>query len=388
MFCPVTTRLLGIMAAALVLGACAFEQPATAPFDSGPASRSRATEAARVSQATGEGVTLPNFVGLVKKEGPAVVTIITQERTSKPPMPPGIRKGDPLHDFFERLERPSATDAAPASGSASGFIISPDGFILTNAHVVENTEAVSVRLTNRREYPAQVVGADRIADVALLKIDATGLPSIRTGDPSLLEVGEWVAAIGTPFGFENSVTVGVVSAKGRLLPEGNYMPFIQTDVVVNPGNSGGPLFSTRGEVVAINSGVFSQTGGYMGLSFAIPIDIAMDIAKQLRETGRVVRGRIGVRLKELTYESASSVGLKDFAGALVSGVQSGGPADSAGIRPGDVFLSVGGETVQNVADLSQLIAKTPPGKAVTAQVWRNRKAVPVRITVGASPNRN
>lgn len=380
-----TCRQIGGVAAALLLGAYASNGFCMSHVDSGPTLRSSAAGGGGGSQAMGGAVTLPNFVGLVKKEGPAVVTIITQERASKSPTPPATKDGEALRDFFERLESGANAGEAPAKGSASGFIISPDGFILTNAHVVANTTAVSVRLTSRREYPARVVGADRVTDVAVLKIEASELPSVRTGDPSSLEVGEWVAAIGTPFGFENSVTVGVVSAKGRLLPEGNYVPFIQTDVVVNPGNSGGPLFSTRGEVVAINSGVFSQTGSYMGLSFAIPIDIAMEIAKQLRETGRVVRGRIGVRLEELTYERAASIGMRDFAGALVSGVQGGGPADGAGIRVGDVFLSVNDQPVQNVADLSRLIGRTPPGAALTAQIWRNRATVPVRITVGASP---
>jgi serine protease Do len=243
-----------------------------------------------------------------------------------------------------------------------------------------------VKMTNKREFKAKVVGADIYTDVAVLKIDAKDLSAVRIGNPEQLEQGEWVAAIGAPFGFENSVTVGVVSAKGRLLPNGSYVPFIQTDVAVNPGNSGGPLFSTRGEVIGINSQIYSQTGGYMGISFAIPINVAMEIASQLRESGKVVRGRIGVQLQELTFELASSFGLSEPKGALVAGVERGAPAQAAGIQPGDIILAVNDDPVQTTTDLARLIGGTRPGATVSLKVWRNGTASSVRVKVGELEN--
>jgi serine protease Do len=238
-----------------------------------------------------------------------------------------------------------------------------------------------VKLTNKRDYKAKVIGADPYTDIALIKIDATGLPFVKIGDPARLEAGEWVAAIGAPFGFENSVTVGVVSAKGRLLPGGSYVPFIQTDVAVNPGNSGGPLFSVKGEVIGINSQIYSQTGGYMGISFAIPIDIAMNISQQLRETGKVTRGRIGLQVQELTVELANSFGLKEPRGALVAAVQKGGPADKAGIQPGDVILSLNGKLVEDSADLARVIGSAKPGSTVAAEVWHKGARTSVKLVV-------
>ncbi|HEY0844463.1 MAG TPA: Do family serine endopeptidase [Noviherbaspirillum sp.] len=326
----------------------------------------------------GRTVELPNFVNLVKQQGPAVVNI---SATRVAAGPTGLREGDPFYEFFRRFGIPPEAGEPPAGGLGSGFITSQDGYILTNAHVVADTDEVSVKLSDKREFKARVIGMDPYTDVALLKIDATELPFVTIGDPAKLEPGEWVAAIGAPFGFENSVTVGVVSAKGRLLPNESYVPFIQTDVAVNPGNSGGPLFSTRGEVVGINSQIYSETGGYMGISFAIPIDIAINIANQLRETGKVTRGRIGVQVQELTVDLAAGLGLKEPRGALVSAIERGGPADKAGMQPGDVVLSLNGQQIQNSADLARFVAGTRPGTTVPVEIWRKGNTLSLKVTV-------
>lgn len=365
-----------LLALAFLL-ACSRDDPAPAPP---PAATPAPATAPAPTPATGSGVELPSFVNLVRQQGPTVVNISATRSASAAP---GLRSGDPLFEFFRRFGGQPDAGEAPAASLGSGFIISPDGYILTNAHVVADTDTVSVKLTNKREYAAKVIGADPYTDVALLKIDARDLPTVRISNPVRIEPGEWVAAIGAPFGFENSVTVGVVSAKGRLLPNGSYVPFIQTDVAVNPGNSGGPLFSTRGEVIGINSQIYSQTGGYMGISFAIPIDIAMEISQQLRESGRVVRGRIGVQLQELTYDLATAAGLKEPRGALVAAVQRGGPADDAGMRPGDVVLSYDGKPVEVTADLARLVGGTRPGSTVKAEIWRDGKMVGAEIKVAA-----
>jgi serine protease Do len=236
-------------------------------------------------------------------------------------------------------------------------------------------------LTDKREFKAKVIGADRRTDMALLKIDATGLPAVKVGDPNKLRVGEWVVAIGSPFGFENTVTAGIVSAKGRSLPQENFVPFIQTDVAVNPGNSGGPLFNMKGEVVGINSQIYSRTGGFMGLSFAIPIDVASDIAQQLRTVGKVTRGRIGVVIQAVTKELAESFGLPKLQGALVNSVEKGGPAEKAGIEPGDVIIRFDGKTVNSSEDLPRIVGGTKPGVKTTVQVWRNKAGRELQITV-------
>ncbi|MGZ9067608.1 MAG: DegQ family serine endoprotease, partial [Burkholderiales bacterium] len=263
----------------------------------------------------------------------------------------------------------------------SGFIISADGFVLTNAHVVEAADEITVKLTDKREFKARVIGSDRRTDIALLKIDANGLPFVRFGNPERLRVGEWVVAIGSPFGFENSVTAGIVSAKGRSLPQENFVPFIQTDVAVNPGNSGGPLFNLRGEVVGINSAIYSRTGGFMGLSFAIPIDVANDIVQQLKTVGRVIRGRIGVVIQPVTKELADSFGLQRTQGALVSTVEKGGPAEKAGIEAGDVILRFDAKPVNSSEDLPRIVGSTKPGSRVTMQIWRNKASRDVQVTV-------
>jgi serine protease Do len=326
-------------------------------------------------------VTLPSFASLVKEEGPAVVNISTTRTVTDADIAqaaPG--SGDPLEEFFRRFMQPPSQGERVARGLGSGFIINQDGYILTNAHVVTDSDEVTVKLTDKREFKAKVLGADSYTDIALVKIEARGLPVVRIGNPNTLEPGEWVAAIGAPFGFENSVTAGIVSAKGRVLPDESYVPFIQTDVAVNPGNSGGPLFNMRGEVVGVNSQIYSRTGGYMGVAFAIPIDIAMNIADQIRTTGKVTRSKVGVQVQELTRDLASSFGLKEPRGALVAGVEKGGPADKAGLRPGDVLLGVNNQPIEGSADLARLIAGIKPGSTVTLQVWRKGQQVPVKLT--------
>ncbi|HSD99108.1 MAG TPA: DegQ family serine endoprotease [Burkholderiales bacterium] len=326
---------------------------------------------------------LPDFAELVDKQGPAVVNISTSQSARNPLLPqaPNLQEDDPFYEFFRRFVPQPGPREFQSQSLGSGFIISQDGYILTNAHVVETADEINVKLTDKREFKAKVIGADRRTDVALIKIEASGLPAVRFGDPAKLRVGEWVLAIGSPFGFENTVTAGIVSAKGRSLPQENYVPFIQTDVAVNPGNSGGPLFNLRGEVVGINSQIYSKSGGFMGLSFAIPIDVANDIAQQLRTTGKVTRGRIGVVIQPLTKELADGFGLARPQGALVNSVEKGGPADKAGIEPGDVILRFNGKAVASSEDLPRIVGATRPGAKATMQVWRNKEARDVQVVV-------
>jgi len=274
---------------------------------------------------------LPDFTDLYEKQGPAVVSVDVTQTVRRSQRLPDISEDDPFYEFFKRfgpIPRRSPERDFEAQSTGSGFIVSSDGYIATNAHVVDDASEVTVRLSDRREFKAKVIGADKRSDVALLKIDAKDLPKVTIGDPEKLKVGEWVVAIGKPFGLENTMTAGIVSAKGRDLPQENLVPFIQTDVAINPGNSGGPLFNMRGEVIGINSLIYSRTGGYMGLAFAVPIDIAMNTVKQLQEKGRVVRGRIGVQIQEVTKEAADAFGLKQAQGALVNSVEKDGPAAS------------------------------------------------------------
>ncbi len=333
---------------------------------------------------------LPDFTDLVDKQSPSVVNITTtQERTEN-------RRGrtpqsDEMFEFFRRFGMPGLPEAprngrpAPRFGQGSGFIISDDGYILTNAHVVDETDEVTVKLNDRREFQAKVIGSDKRTDVALIKIEASNLRKVSIGTPDRLRVGEWVLAIGAPFGFENSVTAGIVSAKGRALPEENYVPFIQTDVAVNPGNSGGPLFNMRGEVVGMNSQIISRSGGYMGLSFAIPIDVVMEVAKQLREDGRVNRGRLGVLIQEVTADLAETFGLKKPRGALISEVEKDGPADRAGLQPSDIILEFDGREVPNSIELPRMVGATAPGTRTHLKVWRDGDIKEVRVVVGEMP---
>src|SRR5450830_526715 len=331
---------------------------------------------------------LPDFTDLAEKLGPSVVNIsITQVVHANPNAgsPFGNLPDDPaINEFFKRFgipgmpgmqdgqEEPQQDYKSQSLGS--GFIISNDGYILTNAHVVKDADEVLVKLADKREFKAKIIGADRRTDVALIKIEATGLPKVTTAaDPAALRVGEWVIAIGSPFGLENTVTAGIVSAKGRALPQENFVPFIQTDVAINPGNSGGPLFNMKGEVVGINSQIFSRTGGYMGLSFAIPIDVAMDVREQLIKTGHVTRGRIGVTIQDVNAQLAESFGLDRPRGALVSSVQSGSPGEKAGLQPGDVVVAVNGRLIERSAELPAIIARIKPGTDTQLGIWRGGK---------------
>lgn len=335
---------------------------------------------------------LPDFAELAEKQGPTVVNISTtqmrERRTS--PQVPNLEEDDPLYDFFRRfVPRQPGPGQGPrdleSRSLGSGFIISSEGYILTNAHVIDSADEITVRLTDKREFKARVIGADRRTDLALIKIEAGGLPNVRMGDPNRLKVGEWVVAIGSPFGFDNTVTAGIVSAKGRSLPQENFVPFIQTDVAINPGNSGGPLFNMRGEVVGINSQIYSRTGGFMGLSFAIPIDVAMDVQNQLRQFGRVRRGRIGVVIQEVSKELAESFGLSGASGALVSAVEKGGAAEKAGVETGDIILKFDGKAVSNSSELPRIVGGTRPGSKSSMEVWRNGGTRDLTVTVGELP---
>src|SRR5260221_9066959 len=342
------------------------------------------------SALSAQGRELPDFTDLAERQGPTVVNISTtqvRERRASP-QTPNLEEDDPLYDFFRRfIPRPPGPGGQgprdfESRSLGSGFIISPGGYVLTNAHVVDSADEITVRLTDTREFKAGVIGADRRTDLALIKIDATGLPAVRMGDPNRLKVGEWVVAIGSPFGFENSVTAGIVSAKGRSLPQENFVPFSQTGVGINPGNSGGPLFNMRGEVIGINSQIYSRTGGFMGLSFAIPIDVALDIQKQLKEKGRVARGRIGVVIQEVTRDLATSFGLERARGALVNSVEKGSPADKAGVEATDIILSFDGKPVESSSDLPRIVGSTRPGAQSTLEVWRKGTRKNLTLTVG------
>jgi serine protease Do len=335
-----------------------------------------------------QGRELPDFTDLAEKQGPTVVNIsTTQMRERRSGQGPNIEEDDPLYDFFRRfVPRPPGPGQPPreleSRSLGSGFIISADGYILTNAHVVDAADEINVRLTDKREFKARVIGADRRTDLALIKIEASGLPTVRMGDPNRLKVGEWVVAIGSPFGFDSTVTAGIVSAKGRSLPQENFVPFIQTDVAINPGNSGGPLFNMRGEVVGINSQIYSRTGGFMGLSFAIPIDVAMDVQSQLRQFGRVSRGRIGVVIQEVSKELADSFGLSKPTGALVNAVEKGGPAEKAGVETGDIILRFDGKPVSSSSELPRIVGNTKPGSRASIEIWRKGVTREVTVTVG------
>ncbi|HWA11927.1 MAG TPA: DegQ family serine endoprotease [Burkholderiales bacterium] len=326
---------------------------------------------------------LPDFTDLVEKQGPAVVNVSTTSTARGGAQSP-VPEDDPFYDFFRRFGPQQPRDYE-ARSLGSGFIISADGTILTNAHVVDAADEVTVKLSDKREFKAKVIGSDKRTDVAVIKIEAAGLPVVKIGDPEKLKVGEWVLAIGSPFGFESTVTAGIVSAKGRSLPQENYVPFIQTDVAINPGNSGGPLFNLKGEVVGINSQIYSRTGGFMGLSFAIPIDVATDVANQLKSSGRVSRGRIGVTIQEITRELAESFKLPKAAGALVTSVEKGSPADKAGVQVSDVIVKFDGREVGSSVDLPRIVAQTRPGSKVNMELWRNGAAKEISVTVGEMP---
>ncbi len=325
--------------------------------------------------------TLPDFSSIVEANKGAVVniTVTGNEKTvARSPFPEF--GNDPFFEFFRRFQIPAPQ--TPRRGQGSGFVVSPEGVILTNAHVVDGASEVTVKLSDRREFKAKVAGVDKQTDVAVLRIDAKGLPTVKLADSSGVRVGEWVLAIGSPYGFENTVTAGIVSATSRALPDGTYVPFIQTDAAVNPGNSGGPLFNMKGEVIGINSQIFSQTGGYQGLSFAIPIEVAAKVKDQLIAHGRVERGRIGVTIQEVTQPLAESFGLERPAGALVSSVEPGGPAAKAGIQAGDVILALNGRKVERSSELPPLVADVKPGAKARFEVWRKGERKEIAVTVG------
>ncbi|MBH5328739.1 DegQ family serine endoprotease [Eikenella sp. S3360] len=382
---PSARFLLPILSALFLLGGCgqgdsaesgdsAFVKTVSAPAGSG-----------------GADMLLPDFTKLVEQAGGAVVNIQASrvgdgQNASGQDGLDQMPENDAFSEFFKRLQ-PNQSDLIESDEDeynfGSGFLISADGYILTNTHVLSGMNNIKVVLNNRREYTARLVGSDTQTDIALLKIDAQNLPTVKIGNPKELRVGEWVAAIGAPFGFDNSVTSGIVSAKGRSLPNENYTPFIQTDVAINPGNSGGPLFNLRGQVVGVNSQIYSQSGGFMGISFAIPIDVAMNVADQLRRNGKVERGRIGVVIQEVNYDLAKSFGLETANGALISQVTPDGPADKAGLQPGDIVQSVNGETVKASSDLPVLVGMMPPGTRLTLGIWRNGKREDVSVTLGS-----
>ncbi|MEJ2643332.1 MAG: DegQ family serine endoprotease [Gammaproteobacteria bacterium] len=337
---------------------------------------------------------LPNFTTLVKENAAAVVNISTTQKIKSRGLPPGMNLPDvpedsPFGEFFKKFfgDQGGQPHEYDAKSLGSGFIISHDGDILTNYHVVEHADSIIVRLSDRREFKAKVIGSDARSDIALLKIDAKNLPTVKIGSSSKLQVGEWVLAIGSPFGFDHSATAGIVSAKGRSLPRENYVPFIQTDVPINPGNSGGPLFNLEGQVVGINSQIFSRTGGYMGLSFAIPIEVAMDVAKQLKATGHVSRGWLGVLIQDVTRQLAESFGMQNPEGALVAKVLPGSPAAKAGVEVGDVILKFNGKKVIDSSSLPPMVGSTKVGDKVPLEVLRNGKIRHLSVTLGELPPR-
>ena len=397
-----------------MLAAATIAVPVGALYYSGAAHAAPAASAqvapapaANTAAASGPTITLPDFSAMVQKYGPAVVNISVTTKVSASYNPQGddsdendegdgdsggqggkgggnqnpFGPGSPFAPFFRgfgfQMPHPQ-----PMHGEGSGFIIRGDGVILTNAHVVKGASEVTVRLTDRREYTAKVLGVDSKSDIAVIKIEAKDLPTVKLGDSRSLKVGEWVLAIGAPFGFENSATAGIVSAKGRSLDSG-YVPFIQTDVPINPGNSGGPLFNMRGEVVGINSQIYSRSGGYQGVSFSIPIDVAMQVEQQLQATGHVTRGKLGVVIQNVTQGLADSFGLPQPEGALVSSVEKDGPSAHAGVEPGDVILKLNGEPIASSNELPVKVASLSPGTSVSLEIWRNHAARTVSVKLGA-----
>ena len=367
--------------AALALAACGDNTP-TPPAASEPPSIIKQTEPPKADGTVG--MMLPDFAQLVAREGGAVVNIqASRERDED-----DNGNEDPFMEFFKRLT-PNAPDFseddnATSANFGSGFIISPDGYILTNTHVIKGMTNIKVTLNDKRQYPAKLIGQDEKSDVALLKIEAQNLPTVKIGNPDELKSGEWVAAIGAPFGFENSVTSGIVSAKNRTLPDDGYMPFIQTDVAINPGNSGGPLFNLKGQVVGINSQIYSRSGGFMGISFAIPIDVAMNVAEQLKANGKVQRGQLGVVIQEVSYDLAKSFGLDKASGALIAKIMPNSAAQQAGLQVGDIVRKVNGEEVRASSDLPVMVGSIMPGKEVTLSIWRGGKQTDVKVKLGSA----
>jgi len=339
---------------------------------------------------------LPGFVDLVKETSSAVVNISTTQKidSGMPQLPEGFEmpefpEGSPfgeLFNYFFDQDKGGEPSYRDAKSLGSGFIISKDGYVMTNYHVVKDADKIIVRLSDRRELQGEVIGVDQRSDVALLKIEATGLPVVKIGKSSDLEVGEWVLAIGSPFGFDHSATAGIVSAKGRSLPSENYVPFIQTDVAINPGNSGGPLFNQEGEVVGVNSQIYSRTGGYMGLSFAIPVEVAMDVADQLKTAGRVKRGWLGVLIQDVTLDLAESFGMRHPRGALVAKVMPDSPAMKADMEVGDVIVEFNHQEVQSSASLPPIVGSSNVGVPLPVSIIRNGREQTIKVTLGELPD--
>ena len=381
---PIAAAVLGAVIAAPLSALYALNVKAQSPAH---------TVVAPVETAPATGNTnavLPDFSTMVQKYGPAVVNIQVVEKMPVANMQGGDDDSDdnnpfgnnsPFAPFFKNLPI-QPRQQAPMRGEGSGFIVSDDGLILTNAHVVNGASEVTVRLTDRREFTAKVVGVDTKSDIAVIKIAAKNLPTVKVGDSRNIRVGEWVLAIGAPFGFANSATAGIISAKGRTLPDSGYVPFIQTDVPINPGNSGGPLFNMRGEVVGINSQIYSRSGGYQGVSFSIPIDVALNVSHQLETSGHVTRGKLGVVIQNVTQGLADSFGLPQPEGALVSSVEKGGPAERAGIQAGDVILKLNGTPVNESTELPAEVADLAPGASVKLEVWRQHASREMEVKLG------
>ncbi|MGQ0547827.1 MAG: Do family serine endopeptidase [Betaproteobacteria bacterium] len=384
-----------VLVTAFALAACGA---AESPQVRAQAEKKKETASETASRAA----SLPDFRPLMKKQGPAVVAVVSTRKPAPSaaagapgpggpgaqgaPGVPGAGPQDPMLEFFRRFMPDMPERAIPREGLGSGFIISKDGHILTNAHVVAGSDEVTVRLADaKREFKAKVVGLDKRTDIALIKVDAKDLPAATLGMSSSVEPGDWVAAIGSPFGFANTITAGIVSAKERSLPDEMYVPFIQTDVAVNPGNSGGPLLNLAGEVIGVNSMIYSGTGGYMGVSFAIPIEVALDVAKQLQSSGRVTRGRVGIGIQPLTKELAESFKLDTTSGAVIVNVERGGPAEKAGARVGDVVTAWNGQKLEDANELPRLVAATKPGAQATMEVLRQGKRQSLKVTVGEIP---
>ena len=386
---------LALLAAGVLggVGVEAMHQRATAaPVPMVSAAAAPATAATSSGAPVGT-IAPPDFSQITTRYGPAVVNISVSgmRKTAAEESGPGALQGDPF-EFFRRFQQGPGHGHGmprnvPVRGQGSGFIVSADGIILTNAHVVKDASEVTVKLTDRREFRAKVLGADPKTDVAVLKIEAKDLPVVALGNVKDLRVGEWVLAIGSPFGFENTVTAGVVSAKGRSLPDDSAVPFIQTDVAVNPGNSGGPLFNSRGEVVGINSQIYSQSGGYMGVSFAIPIDVASSVQKQIVTTGKVQHARLGVAVQEVNQALADSFNLDRPQGALVSSVENGSPADKAGLQPGDVIRAVDGQPIVASGDLPAIISRSTPGDTVKLDIWRKGSAMALSARLASAADK-
>ncbi len=336
---------------------------------------------------------LPDFTGLVEQHATAVVNIsTTKQQAIRHGLPPGMEipelpEDSPFGDFLRRFfgDQGDGEELFNSTSLGSGFIISEDGYVITNHHVVKGADEIIVRLSDRREYVAEVIGSDKRSDIALLKVDARGLPTVKLGSSKPLKVGEWVLAIGSPFGFDHSVTAGIVSAKGRSLPDENYVPFIQTDVAINPGNSGGPLFNLDGEVVGINSQIYSRTGGFMGLSFAIPVEVAMNVTDQLKDSGKVSRGWLGVYIQEVTRQLAESFGMDKPAGALVAKVMEDSPAEKAGIKVGDVVVSFEDNEISKSANLPPMVGRARVGEKVKLTLMRDGKLITVKVKIGELP---